>query len=92
MMRPRLQQLDAVALYDGVAPPERLLWLRVIAQAVADATDGPVMAGGQIIDDAGRRVDPRQDARDWILVADDNFLAVCDLAGVNPDLVRRAIQ
>ncbi|WP_146214707.1 hypothetical protein [Azospirillum thermophilum] len=68
------------------------MWLRVIAQAVADATDGPIMKGGRIFDDAGRRVDPRQDARDWILVADDNFLAVCDLAGVSPDLVRQAIQ
>lgn len=60
------------------------LWRAVITQALMDAATGSNKA-------EARRI--RQDAINWLLSPSDDFDAVCDNAGLDPDYVRtRAAQ
>lgn len=60
------------------------LWRAVITQALMDAATGSNKA-------EARRI--RQDAIAWLLSPSDDFDAVCDNAGLDPDYVRsRAAQ
>lgn len=60
------------------------LWRAVITQALMDAATGSNKA-------EARRL--RQDALNWLLSPSDDFDAVCDNAGLDPDYVRtRAAQ
>lgn len=64
---------------------ERRLWFAVIEKAIEDAR-------GEYIRGEGKARNAMQEAREWLLDGNDDFKAVCDLAGVHPEHVHRLIR
>lgn len=60
--------------------PECSLWRSVILQALADACAHSLSPGAVL---------ERQRARAWFFETNDGFTQVCQLAGMNPEFVRR---
>jgi hypothetical protein len=92
------RMLSASEEIDQRTDPERRLWAAVIIQAVRDMQwedprpDGPP---GEVMTDGLRRLDwvrIRDEALVWLLYDADGFGRACDLAGVNPDRLRRKIR
>ena len=65
------------------------LWAAVILQALADAQGRSRAVRGDHRDDDGNVIDVQAEALEWFTDAGPDFLEVCDLAGMNPDVVRR---
>ena len=61
-----------LSMPDPVLQPERVLWLHVICQA--------------LIDCASRNPEIKQDCAKW--VKHDDFVLVCDMAGLDPIIIK----
>jgi hypothetical protein len=78
--------LDIEELLEQDAPPEKILFLCVILQALLDATkpSGPSEPEEEVM--------ARRSAQAWFLasigVTSEDFVAVCDLAGIDPKRMR----
>lgn len=79
--------------------PERALWLAVIERAIRDVfleDDNPNGTKRAVITRFSctrlQLARVRDEARLWLLVDNVGFPRVCDLAGVNPDYVRRRVR
>ena len=79
--------LDVEEFIEQDAPPERLLFLCVLLQALLDATK-PSSGSAE----PEEEVLARNSAKAWFLasigVTAEDFVAVCDLAGVDPKTMR----
>lgn len=54
---------------------ERILWLTVLSEAVRDATEGEPRH--------------RRAALEWLLLDTEDFPEICDLAGIDPEYLRK---
>jgi hypothetical protein len=61
--------------------PARVLWFAVVLRAIADATE-PTVAGEHL------HAEHRLQAQQWLTTPNEDFDAVCALAGCEPDQVR----
>lgn len=64
------------------ASPERALWQAVLLRAVEDALFGPAGIQGK-----NTRARIGQETRDYLTHPSDDLATVCDLAGLNMDVV-----
>lgn len=92
---------NPAALFDGRnmhVLPERKLWAAVILQAIKDALwvdpdpSGPPNEG---LTNGLRRIDwvrIRDEALVWLIYDEVGFKRACDLAGFDPDYLRRKVR
>lgn len=67
----------------------RDLWIAVIELALADVNSKPAGKLVSLTDDDGEVIDSRADALEWFTDAGEDFRFVCDMAGIDPEHVRR---
>jgi len=66
--------------------PERQLWVAVIGQAIADATQKRNLSSKKEIETFNAN---RSQAVDWLRLGNQDFQEVCDIANLNPKWVIR---
>ncbi|HNU82340.1 MAG TPA: hypothetical protein PKO05_02760 [Thermoanaerobaculia bacterium] len=75
--------------------PERDLWASVVQQAISEATEQEPkkeQSPGKNHKHRSQNAALRTAARKWLLGNSDDFRAVCEYAGMNPDAVRERME